>query len=149
MKDKALKESKMRNIGTGRILSEKDNSIAELQKENVELRHHITELKKIIRKERDDRALERSRLEKSNKNRRNKNSAFNKEFESVRGSILERDNFKCVECGGNKDLHVHHVVHRKHGGTNDPDNLVTLCKWCHAEHHKDEPVYKIMTKGLV
>lgn len=148
LKDTALKDAKLRSVGTSRIISDKDKSIADLQKANLELRELITDLKNTIRKERDERTLERSRAEKEHRKRRNKKSGFEKEFDATRPSILERDNYKCVECGSNKNLHVHHIVHRKNGGTNDPDNLVTLCKWCHAERHKDEPVYHIMTKGL-
>jgi len=31
-----------------------------------------------------------------------------------------------------KELHVHHVVPRSEGGTNDLSNLVTLCSRCHS-----------------
>ena len=82
------------------------------------------------------------------KRRRKKKTQFAKEFDEIRPSILERDGYKCTECGGNKNLHVHHIVHKSKGGTNNPDNLITLCKWCHAERHKDEPVYNLMTKEV-
>lgn len=151
LKDAALEESKLHTVETSRIIDEKDKSITDLQKDNIKLRRHIKELKATIRQERDKWSLERSQLEKrlqNSKRRKGKKSDFEKEFDSIRPSILERDSFKCVECGSNKNLHVHHIVHRKDGGTNDPDNLVTLCRWCHADRHKGEPVYKIMTKGL-
>lgn len=52
-----------------------------------------------------------------------------------RENILERDEFKCQLCGKRKraqsDLEVHHVEPKAFGGTDDPTNLITLCKHCH------------------
>lgn len=62
----------------------------------------------------------------------------------LRQQCYERDNYQCVECGSTEELHAHHIIHREHGGPNTLDNLVTLCKYCHANKHKDEPVYRIM-----
>ncbi len=61
-----------------------------------------------------------------------------------RETIIERDGGRCVKCGCGDDLHIHHIIHRENGGTNNPDNLITLCAACHAEEHKGEAVYKIM-----
>lgn len=56
--------------------------------------------------------------------------------------IRERDNFTCQQCGrygpnGGGELHVHHIIPRGRGGSNDPSNLVTLCSDCHSmqPHH--------------
>lgn len=89
---------------------------------------------------------EETREKTKKKTKRKKNNVFIKEFKEIRESILERDQHKCTVCGSEKNLHVHHKIHRKHGGTNNFDNLATLCKWCHAEQHRSEPVYNIMTK---
>lgn len=59
-------------------------------------------------------------------------------WQSVRAQVLQRDGFKCVECGTatkNADTDVHHLLPRSAGGTDDPSNLVTLCDGCHAAHH--------------
>ena len=61
-----------------------------------------------------------------------------------RERIKERDGYACVECGESHNLHVHHVVSRENGGTDDDTNLVTLCKLCHAKAHEGQPVYKLM-----
>lgn len=82
---------------------------------------------------------------KKSKKRKRKNSRPDKDTLSF---VLKRDNHQCVECGGTALLEVHHMVHRKHGGTHDPDNLITLCAWCHAEKHKDEPIYRLMRSRL-
>ncbi|GAB7057357.1 hypothetical protein JCM16163A_41060 [Paenibacillus sp. YK5] len=66
----------------------------------------------------------------------------------LRQQILERDGKKCSKCSSKQKLHVHHIVHREDGGSNEPDNLITLCDICHAEEHRGEPVYNIMIKSL-
>jgi len=58
---------------------------------------------------------------------------YEDEFLCIRTEVLKRDNYRCVNCGmTGKELHVHHVVPRSEGGTNDLSNLVTLCSRCHS-----------------
>jgi 5-methylcytosine-specific restriction endonuclease McrA len=64
--------------------------------------------------------------------------------ENIRTSVLNRDKHKCVECGSKKGLHIHHKKHRSKGGTDDLENLMTLCELCHTEQHRGEPVYNVM-----
>ena len=52
--------------------------------------------------------------------------------------IKNRDNFKCVECGKNYELAVHHKIYAndgrkawEYGG----EHLVTLCGGCHQDAH--------------
>ena len=53
--------------------------------------------------------------------------------------ILDRDGRRCRDCGVNpgngKVLQVHHLVPVHRRGTNDDENLVTLCQFCHAGRH--------------
>ena len=53
---------------------------------------------------------------------------------SLRLSIFERDKFKCVYCGlSAKDgavLNVDHILPMSKGGSNEPNNLQTLCRAC-------------------
>ena len=61
-------------------------------------------------------------------------------FSNVRAYVLSRDNHICQCCHGKlKDniLQVHHIESRKTGG-NAPNNLITLCKTCHAKYHSGE-----------
>lgn len=58
-----------------------------------------------------------------------------------RKSILERDEYTCQSCGhvGSDDsisrgMEVHHVMPCIFGGTNEPDNLITLCATCHKQY---------------
>ena len=51
--------------------------------------------------------------------------------------INERDKYKCTSCGTpKKPLYVHHIKYLCKKGTNEPNNLTTLCGKCHAEEHK-------------
>ena len=59
-------------------------------------------------------------------------------FWNTREYVLYRDGHKCRICGGkSKDmvLEVHHVIPRSAGGTDRPDNLITLCSHCHEGIH--------------
>ena len=59
-------------------------------------------------------------------------------FWNVREYVLWRDNHTCQCCKGkskDKILNVHHIESRKTGG-NAPNNLVTLCEYCHSQYHK-------------
>ncbi|QJD89905.1 hypothetical protein HH213_07210 [Duganella dendranthematis] len=42
---------------------------------------------------------------------------------------------KCMLCDETTDLHLHHVKPRSLGGSDDPDNLVTLCQRHHEVAH--------------
>lgn len=60
--------------------------------------------------------------------------------------IRARDDYTCQICGayGPKDrvsLHVHHIIPKGGGGSDDPSNLTTLCHNCHARqpYHNGRP----------
>lgn len=53
----------------------------------------------------------------------------------TRKAVYKRDDYACVLCDDNRRLQIHHVIHRSQGGTNHPQNLVTLCSTCHALAH--------------
>lgn len=64
--------------------------------------------------------------------------------ERKRRKVLQRDEHECQDCGWTHDdwnpsdprhLEVHHEKHHVEGGSNDPENLVTLCRVCHDERH--------------
>lgn len=91
----------------------------------------------------------RRQLNIHHKEMHKKKKAYRKHIsEEVKLVVLARDNNVCTKCRGKNDLHVHHIVHREHGGNDDPSNLTTLCDLCHAEEHRGEPVYNLMIKSL-
>ena len=56
----------------------------------------------------------------------------------VRPKVLERDGYKCRECGSRKRLEVHHIVPLSKGGSPWPKNCKTLCRKCHMRLHDKE-----------
>ena len=60
-------------------------------------------------------------------------------FWNVREYVLYRDDHTCQHCFGKKKdpiLEVHHINSKKEGATDRPEELMTVCKTCHDEHHK-------------
>jgi hypothetical protein len=55
-----------------------------------------------------------------------------------RREVLERDGHRCrvPGCGSTHFLSVHHIEPRSAGGSNAPENLVTLCASCHRAIHE-------------
>ena len=51
--------------------------------------------------------------------------------DKLRKDVKTRDNYQCSICGKTTNLEVHHIIKVKHGGTNEMDNLITLCTSCH------------------
>ena len=66
--------------------------------------------------------------------------------EIVRREVMARDDWRCrwTGCGWSPSesyrdprfLEVHHIVQHAHGGTNEAENLVTLCNLHHDEVHR-------------
>ena len=50
----------------------------------------------------------------------------------LRTTVFERDQYRCVSCGGWQGLAVDHIHPLSRGGTDDLDNLQTLCKSCNS-----------------
>ena len=59
----------------------------------------------------------------------------------LRHEVFKRDGYRCRECGASKDetiLEIDHIIPVARGGTNDIDNLQTLCRECNRMKHTDE-----------
>jgi len=71
------------------------------------------------------------------------------DYENVRAYVLNRDRYTCQVCGkkGGK-LHVHHILYRSHGATDDPQYMATVCSDCHntENHHQGGILYQWMQK---
>ena len=61
-------------------------------------------------------------------------------YENVKAYVRARDGLRCRSCGSRDHLEVHHIMQRKNGGSNSPDNLVTLCHECHKAWHEGKKV---------
>ena len=123
-------------------------SIAEkYKKEESEkrLNRRINELKQNAKPKKhcvhDELAEKRKKKREKNINK----NEYERQFKVNRQIVLAIDNYECRECGNKENLHVHHIKERRKGGSNDINNLITLCSKCHAEKHKNESVYNIMS----
>jgi len=56
----------------------------------------------------------------------------------IRREVLARDRHQCRRkgCNHTRHLHLHHIVSRADGGSNDEANLVSLCAACHRLWHE-------------
>jgi len=64
-----------------------------------------------------------------------------KGYYNLKAYILDRDNYICQHCKAtNVKLHVHHIIFKSNRGTDEPNNLMTLCKDCHDKVHNNEIV---------
>ena len=66
-------------------------------------------------------------------------------FANTKAFVLNRDSYTCPYCKGKtKDskLEVHHIVFRRNGGSDEAENLITLCKTCHDKLHDGNIILK-------
>ena len=47
-------------------------------------------------------------------------------------AVMERDAYRCVECGDHHDLTCDHVVPESRGGETTIENLQTMCRPCNS-----------------
>lgn len=74
---------------------------------------------------------------------------FNYEFSSRREAILHRDKYTCQVCGKKQTrLEVHHIVYRSQGGTDNENNLITLCEYCHKAIHNGAIILDMKPKKM-
>lgn len=69
-------------------------------------------------------------------------------YANTKAYVLTRDVYRCQHCKGktkDKRLEVHHIIFRSNGGSDEEENLVTLCKTCHDALHRGE--VKLKKKG--
>jgi len=66
---------------------------------------------------------------------------------STKTFILGRDEHRCSKCKTPNWLEVHHIIPLYRGGSNNNDNLITLCSLCHryAPEHPIE-FFKFMAQ---
>lgn len=51
---------------------------------------------------------------------------------SLRLEVFRRDGLVCKNCGSNQRLTVDHIIPESKGGSDDPENLQTLCSPCNS-----------------
>jgi len=56
-------------------------------------------------------------------------------YRRLHTKVLERDNWRCQNCGTSEYLQVHHIRSRSALGDDAAENLITLCQNCHRQCH--------------
>jgi hypothetical protein len=56
-----------------------------------------------------------------------------KSFNLWRLVAMGRDRPRCDFCPNNHDLEEHHVIPRRFGGLDQPENIVRVCQRCHRK----------------
>lgn len=65
----------------------------------------------------------------------------------IRHAVNRRDRRTCTQCGSRRYLHFHHLLKVSEGGTDDLENLTTLCSACHQNvHHEADAVHRHRTQ---
>lgn len=82
-----------------------------------------------------------------------KNPGFNPKIKDLHNRIFVRDNFVCqwgINCEGKnisvRDLIIHYIDFNNKNGSSD--NLITLCKFCHASFHSKNHIDEKIIKNL-
>ena len=74
---------------------------------------------------------------------------FDYGFSSRREAVLNRDNYTCQLCDKkHTKLEVHHIIYKSQSGTDNEDNLITLCEDCHSKVHDGKIVLTKRPKKL-
>lgn len=59
---------------------------------------------------------------------------------AIRYACMSRDKYRCVACGRNRNLEVHHMTYQNRGKdmTSEAADCLTLCCVCHGKMHNGE-----------
>jgi predicted nucleic acid-binding Zn ribbon protein len=109
------------------------------QEQNIE---HVREKRKELYRSNPELYKQQAkewRVQNGERARQKVNDCHNNErFGGNRELVLERDGHKCVMCGREDGLNVHHKDEsgQSEKPNNEPDNLETLCNSCHSQTHE-------------
>jgi 5-methylcytosine-specific restriction endonuclease McrA len=53
-------------------------------------------------------------------------------WQQTRAAVRQRDGNACTVCGATERLSVHHIVPARQGGSDEMENLTTLCRLHHG-----------------
>ena len=56
-------------------------------------------------------------------------------YRQLHRQVLERDGWRCQNCGSMRGLQAHHSKFRSQAGDDAEHNLITLCQACHGSIH--------------
>lgn len=64
--------------------------------------------------------------------------AISPQWKEMREKVLEKAGYVCEICGSAINMHVHHKVYPEVWGEEKMEDLMAVCKRCHAKIHKKE-----------
>lgn len=70
-------------------------------------------------------------------------------YANTKAYVLARDEYNCRHCKGRtkaKRLEVHHIEFKSENGSDEPENLITLCQACHDAVHQGDVLLKLKGK---
>lgn len=141
-KDKQLSEEHKKNIGKagiGRIVSKKTREkISDAHKgkhlsPQTEFKKGHKTSDKIRAKISETLNGSNSSLWKGGRTEEDILRVSKAEWRMLAKKIRKRDNHICQECGKYPSYEVHHKISWQFSKNNNEDNLITLCKSCHAK----------------
>jgi len=62
---------------------------------------------------------------------------YGPQWQKARDAYLKEHPW-CQRCGKKRAIIVHHIVRKRDGGSDEPLNLLALCKLCHTQVHAQE-----------
>ena len=78
-------------------------------------------------------------------------SGYPTDWDSIRSRVFRRDDHTCQRCqhqsgphaegDSGRVLQAHHIDPKSQGGSHEIDNLITLCRACHAVQHPSNPQF--------
>lgn len=91
----------------------------------------------------DDHANERTGWSKRQQVKGNTTErGYGHAWRKLRAQVLERDGYLCQSCRTKDRItpatDVDHIINKASGGTDDPDNLQSLCSSCHKQKTANE-----------
>ena len=93
--------------------------------------------KRMIKNKKDEKIWEDHYLKEiRNKTKQKKETQRKPITASLRHEVFKRDDYTCQECGNTRKetaLEVDHIIPVSQGGTDEMDNLRTLCLRCNRD----------------
>jgi len=75
----------------------------------------------------------------------------NREAKDWKRKVFERDGFKCLDCGSNKQLNAHHITSFKEDENRrfEINNGITICSKCHKKTYCKEEQFETVYYSLI